>query len=255
MRSSLGCSNEEEAIRQQILDQVKKSGGNVREAFGSEFYLPLMRRAMETYDENKARRLFATFKRNGTWHCPTLTVLRNLAYIDDPSVQDNPDLKYIPQGMRSFLAPKKDPRNRSAQALRDAKQQMVRVYELVRLMKECEVPLLAGTDVLNPFCLPGFSLHGELQLMVDAGLSNAAALQTATINPGPVPGKRKNDGVDRCRQSRRYRIAGIQSAGRDPGHPKHPNGHSSRPGTFKTETGRIETGPPSGIGASSLERC
>ena len=28
------------------------------------------------------------------------------------------------------------------------------------------VPLLAGTDVLNPFCFPGFSLHDELSILL-----------------------------------------------------------------------------------------
>jgi imidazolonepropionase-like amidohydrolase len=42
---------------------------------------------------------------------------------------------------------------------------------------------LAGTDVLNPFCFPGFSLHDELALLVEAGLTPMQALQTATLNP------------------------------------------------------------------------
>jgi imidazolonepropionase-like amidohydrolase len=45
------------------------------------------------------------------------------------------------------------------------------------------VPILAGTDELNPYCLPGFSLHDELARLVDAGLTPLAALQAATLNP------------------------------------------------------------------------
>ena len=36
---------------------------------------------------------------------------------------------------------------------------------------------------LNPFVFPGFSLHDELALLVEAGLSPAEALRTATLNP------------------------------------------------------------------------
>ena len=36
---------------------------------------------------------------------------------------------------------------------------------------------------MNPFCFPGFSLHDELAMMVDSGMTPLAALQSATINP------------------------------------------------------------------------
>ncbi|HLX90494.1 MAG TPA: amidohydrolase family protein [Puia sp.] len=42
---------------------------------------------------------------------------------------------------------------------------------------------LAGTDVNNPFCVPGFGLQQELMNLHHAGLSNLQVLQTATINP------------------------------------------------------------------------
>jgi imidazolonepropionase-like amidohydrolase len=45
------------------------------------------------------------------------------------------------------------------------------------------VLILAGTDVNNPFCVPGFGLHQELINLHDAGLTNLQVLQTATINP------------------------------------------------------------------------
>jgi cytosine/adenosine deaminase-related metal-dependent hydrolase len=35
----------------------------------------------------------------------------------------------------------------------------------------------------NEFCFPGFSLHDELTLLVESGLTPLAALQSATRNP------------------------------------------------------------------------
>ena len=50
------------------------------------------------------------------------------------------------------------------------------------MMHQAGVTLLAGTDlsVLHP---PGFSLHDELALLVETGLTPTEALRTATINP------------------------------------------------------------------------
>jgi imidazolonepropionase-like amidohydrolase len=51
---------------------------------------------------------------------------------------------------------------------------------LVRLLHDNGVSLLAGTDVVKPFFVPGFSLHDELKLLVTAGLSEMEAIQAAT---------------------------------------------------------------------------
>ena len=51
------------------------------------------------------------------------------------------------------------------------------------------VKIIAGTDASNPFCYPGFSLHDELQLMVEGGMTPAAALKSATHNPALFMGK------------------------------------------------------------------
>ena len=46
------------------------------------------------------------------------------------------------------------------------------------------VQVLAGTDADNAVVVPGFSLHDELQAMVDAGMSPGQALAAATRVPG-----------------------------------------------------------------------
>lgn len=42
---------------------------------------------------------------------------------------------------------------------------------------------MAGSDALMPGLVAGFSLHGELQELVDVGLTPFEALKTATVNP------------------------------------------------------------------------
>jgi len=50
-------------------------------------------------------------------------------------------------------------------------------------MNRAGVGLLAGTDLASSLTYPGFSLHDELALLVEAGLTPMDALQTATRNP------------------------------------------------------------------------
>ena len=62
-------------------------------------------------------------------------------------------------------------------------------------MRRAGVRILAGTDLGNPYVYPGFSLHDELALLVQAGLTPLEALQTATINPAKFFGKEKELGT------------------------------------------------------------
>jgi imidazolonepropionase-like amidohydrolase len=56
------------------------------------------------------------------------------------------------------------------------------------MMGQSGVPMMAGTDVGNAFVYPGFSLHDELALFVEAGLTPREALKTATYNPAKFLG-------------------------------------------------------------------
>jgi tetratricopeptide (TPR) repeat protein len=117
-----------------------------------------------------------------------------MAYSDDPSFASDPRLKYIPRDIVSSWNPKADPflKNRTAEDWAVSKRAFSEDLELVGAMERAGVAILAGTDTLNPYCLPGFSLHDELGLLVRAGLTPLQALQAATLNPARFLG-REND--------------------------------------------------------------
>ena len=50
-------------------------------------------------------------------------------------------------------------------------------------MAKIEIPLMAGTDTPLGYLTPGFSLHYELELMVESGLTELQSLRTATLQP------------------------------------------------------------------------
>lgn len=150
--------------------------------------------ALETYSPEKADSVFGILRRNHTWQCPTLTVLRSMAFSDDPAFTNDARLKYIPRDIASSWDPKADMflKNRTAEDWAVSKKVYARELTLVGSMQRAGVEIMAGTDTLNPFCFPGFSLHDELGLFVRAGLTPIQALQAATINPARFLG-REND--------------------------------------------------------------
>jgi hypothetical protein len=66
--------------------------------------------------------------------------------------------------------------------------------QIVKTLHAAGVRILAGTDAPMPQVYPGFSLHKELELLVEAGLSPADALRAATIWPAEFLGLSQSTG-------------------------------------------------------------
>jgi imidazolonepropionase-like amidohydrolase len=141
--------------------------------------------ASRSYDKAKCQRLFAEFKKSASWPVPTLTVSRSFAMLNDPEFRNDDRIRYFSGEARTWLIADDDFRLIAKTGDYFAGQRELFAFEkkLVRALFEARVPMLAGTDVGNPYCFPGFSLHDELALMVEAGVSPLAALQSATRNP------------------------------------------------------------------------
>lgn len=141
--------------------------------------------ALHSYNAEKAQRLFATFKKNDTWQVPTLTVLRSQGMMNVVQFASDPRLRYVPFQVREHWNPAGDFRFRMWTAADFARARETFAYEqkLVGVMFRAGVPMLAGTDTMNPYCFPGFSLHDELALLVESGVTPLGALQMATRNP------------------------------------------------------------------------
>jgi imidazolonepropionase-like amidohydrolase len=181
-------SSSAEARLRPLLVQRVLEGGNMTQGITAEARAAtreLSEQVLATYDEAKATALFARLARDHTWQCPTLTVIRNLASLDDEAFTGDARLKYMPRQVREAWKPANDARTATkSKADYDLDRRTLRKYmEIVAAMRKAGVEFLAGTDVLNPFAFPGFSLHDELDLLVQSGLTPAEALRTATINP------------------------------------------------------------------------
>jgi hypothetical protein len=186
----LGCSSQEEELRREMLEKHKPG------EFNADLVRYANQKMLDSYDESKAAALFARFVRNGTWQVPTLTVGRSLAHLDVGEFINDPRLKYMPPSLRKRWNPASDLRFQKVtpEAYADRKVLFVKQMELVGAMRRAGVEILAGTDVLNPYCFPGFSLHDELELLVKAGLTPTEALQTATRNPARYLDQEKDFG-------------------------------------------------------------
>jgi imidazolonepropionase-like amidohydrolase len=157
-------------------------------------YRAITARMIESYDAGTAAAFYARLKANATWQVPTITVLRADANLLDPDRAEDPRLKFMPPWVRTLWAGDLRARNASPETLAMQKRVFERRLELLGEMHRAGVGILAGSDVLNPYCFPGFSLHDELEWLVKAGLSPLAALQAATRNPAAFLERTKDFG-------------------------------------------------------------
>jgi len=179
----VACSSREAALRKKEKDFADK--GDHSPAEWRKFHRAQAAEAIATYDAQHAATLFQKLIANGTWQTPTLTVLSAMATITDPSHAQDPRLQYVSTFMRRSWDPSQDFRLKS-QTPADyaaARAELKGDVALVGAMNQAGVPMLAGTDELNPYCFAGFGLHDELELLVKAGLSPAQALRAATLGP------------------------------------------------------------------------
>jgi imidazolonepropionase-like amidohydrolase len=137
---------------------------------------------LDTFDAAKADALIESFRAGGVWQTPTLVVYRVASLARDHRLPGGAPIEYA---RRDYLQawPREALDGPMGAMDADSARRLLAVYrDLVRRMEQRGVRILAGTDTPYPYCLPGFALHEELALLVEAGLSPAAALRAATWN-------------------------------------------------------------------------
>lgn len=154
-------------------------------------------RMLDTYDELRASRIFSTFVRNKTWQVPTLETKWAQTFIDDLVHKPDSRLKYIPASQFQWWTPEKNffARYRTPEYIVYRKRLFLREMELVRDMHRAGVMFMTGTDLGGAYVFAGFSVHHEMELLVQAGFTPLEALQAATRNPAIFLGEENAEGT------------------------------------------------------------
>ena len=102
----------------------------------------------------------------GTWGAPSQV-------LTDPFLKSGVESRVLESLVESPLAPKTPPSEDDWAWRRN-------LLRALKAAHEAGVPIVGGTDTGNPFVFPGYSMHQELELMVEAGLTPMEALVAAT---------------------------------------------------------------------------
>jgi imidazolonepropionase-like amidohydrolase len=167
---ALSFSSKEAELRPRLVQAEKNGDATVWEQIAHE--------ADATYSPEKAAALIQTLKKNGTWVTPTLASLDITAHPENWKT-DDPLLAFVPPALRKEWRDSID----DAQMKQHAAwlgRQASNDWKLTGELHHAGVPLLVGSDSLDPFVFPGDSFHHELAEFVRAGFTPMEALQAAT---------------------------------------------------------------------------
>ncbi|MEM6629652.1 MAG: amidohydrolase family protein [Bacteroidota bacterium] len=138
--------------------------------------------AVENYSEEKAEEVLSVLRENETWQIPTLAL--NTGFVKKPFAKpefqtsfaylpDSTELKWK-ENIKAFG-------ERAVSPFRKAYADWT--FAMVGKIHESGIDIMAGTDCPIFFLTPGRSLHEELAVLVQAGLTPLEAIKAATLNP------------------------------------------------------------------------
>ncbi len=174
------CSSRETALRRQAAEARAR-----RDVSGA---AAARDAANASYDAQKAEALWRTLLQNKTWVVPTLVAMQTIARQRELAQSAPAELAYLPPALRAKWSPNEIRKQISPEVGQWYAAKYQNDLKLARSMHEAGVPLLAGSDSLDPLNFPGPSLHQELKLLTEIGLTPTEALQAATSKPAQFLG-------------------------------------------------------------------
>ncbi|HLM82751.1 MAG TPA: amidohydrolase family protein [Terriglobales bacterium] len=151
---------------------------------------------LDHFSQACADETYRLLAKNQTFITPTLVTERALTFIDDLNKKPDPRMQYVSAEELNWWKPENGmlTKYRTPEYIAMRKREYAKMLEEVHRAHTLGVRLLAGTDITVPYTYPGFSLHDELGLFVEAGLTPMQALETATTNPAQLLGLSKTWG-------------------------------------------------------------
>ena len=188
---ALSFSSNEAKLRPRLV-QAEKNGDSAA-------WEQIAHEADATYSPEQAAALIQTLKKNGTWVTPTLASLDITSHPENWKL-DEPLLAFVPPAMAkqwrdSFTD--EGMKKRAAWLARQAAND----WKLTGELHHAGVPLLVGSDSLDPFVFPGDSFHHELAELVRAGFTPMEAIQAGTQGAAKFLGREKDFGTVEARHT------------------------------------------------------
>src|SRR6267378_1887446 len=140
-------------------------------------------------DSDEIRATILALVRHGVVVDPTLIAYETKFRSSDPFYLESPDLTLVPEPLLNLWRHEHPPTfGWTKEDHQRARALWTKLLAFVKLYHDRGVRLVAGTDVPNPWVVPGVSLHRELELLASAGIPLQEVIGMATKNAADALG-------------------------------------------------------------------
>lgn len=178
----ISCASNAEELLIQRHAMMKKGKNLPGGVLRSSIHAAQRETAIKNYDDKKADEILQVLLKNQTWQIPTLALNTGQTRMPYGRPEWQESFTYLPDTVEvkwKSITSQADPGEVSP----FRKQYSDWMLMMAGKVHKTGIPMMAGTDTPIGFLTPGLSLHEELVVMTEAGISPAEALKTATINP------------------------------------------------------------------------
>lgn len=135
-------------------------------------------------DRSRMPAAVARTREAGTWNVPTLTLVEHMASPESAEAMLRwPEMRYMPASERERWRRAKHEYAARETFQPEAAQALVALRrDLLKALHDGGAPIVLGSDAPQFFNVPGFSVHREMELMRQAGLTPYEVLVTGTRN-------------------------------------------------------------------------
>ncbi len=170
---AIDCSAQPAVIREELIRALQsgEKGG----------YSRVLDKAAASFDETSCAFVAQAMVQHGTWSVPTL-VSEEIGADLTTGQRDEKYLALLPEKVRREMSSEKVVQENPPERVEWLQRQRKNNLRIAALLHQQGVRMLAGSDSLDVMVFPGPSLHRELQLLVEIGLTPAEALRSATCD-------------------------------------------------------------------------
>ena len=177
----LSIASNSEELYEERLQMLKNPNGLLGSTLRSSIHSKQRMSAIDSVDNNKFEEAANLLASKNVWQTPTLILYRSYAQKSHLNPSFLLELNKLPKQVKQKWS------NEIAASDTIIDKSSVRysnwIVDAVGKLHKNNVPFMAGTDTPIGYLIPGRSLHRELEILVESGLSNLEAIKTATVNP------------------------------------------------------------------------
>ena len=189
----MACSGDWDSLLKARQQMIAEGHGKTGRELRSDIYRAQRLHSFRTQDDERRRLVLETLAANNTWQVPTLAIIAREQHRLFEKEEWRETFRYLPEPVR-FAWEDEAALQSDTKPSEEGLAHAGWAFNMIPLLADAGVGIMAGTDMPLALLTPGFSLHEELSLLVDAGLTPMQALEAATLKPAEYYGVENSQG-------------------------------------------------------------